>query len=855
MSPGKAPALFKCVKCGKTYNKRTSLQSHMETHSDKFHECDQCEKKYKRGSALFGHKQRTHAEAGHFECDTCGRLYPHKQALYNHKRVHSNPDFECPVCDKKMHARNAPQHMETHTGKVHECDQCEKKYRWSGGLRQHKRAAHAQAGRFECDECGKLYPHKKALYGHKRYHSDTDFECPVCGKKMHARSAPQHMETHTGKLHECDQCEKKYKRRGDLRQHKRTAHAEAGRFECDECGKLYPHKKALRDHKRSHSNKFKCPVCDKKMPPRSSSRHMESHTDSRFTCDPECGLHSATRSEYAEHLKSRHAEQHPLTCKCVSINVMVAKHVATNLGNVAFVEADGTMKCTDGDCDFATTCSRQMESHKEQCHHDVYRPALRCCRCETWFTRPSNLRSHDATMHQGERRFKCDKCGYVTNQKRNFIRHQTSCEHGKALGNIRLKRSGPTTENLHVLKQSPHTVYQFGSELGEGGFGTVYKAVKKGEDPSVKYAIKAVGPNGGKSAELEAKCMRKFEHKNVMALLEYYEWEKKGRLTCFIVMECYRPGSLTTMQKLVQFEESQVLYVLKEVACGLEHLHSAGVIHRDLKSANVLVNERAEVKIADFGVSTDERIAYNFRGTRGWVAPEVAAAALTGITGLKSAYTQKADVYSVGVLAVDCFLSRETLPTVQYCFLRRVYFFFWDFYHKKKVESEFFVETQLQRIEDDRHLQLSVSFKRLVKSCLAPMTTRLSAAAVQKVFAVKRASAEPFKELEERGETNRPSSKADDRHRRIELVLLANASVRTSNDVRFSNRLIYFVRRPPPAAIVLVDVKSLLGPCPTQSASADVNGDVEPLLCGCGWHPPPTANGEYDGGVQSLPRV
>ncbi|KAH7699051.1 Protein kinase [Aphelenchoides avenae] len=614
--------------------------------------------------------------------------------------------FKCPTCGKEFSKYSSHRsHREIHSDVLHACDQCEKKYKHRSTLHEHKRTAHAQAGRFECDECGKLFPHKKVLRDHKR------------------------------KRHECDQCEKKYKRRNSLRAHKQTAHAQPGRYECDECGKLCPHKRALDSHKRVHSDDFECRVCNKKMHPGNASRHMKTHTDSRFVCDSECGLQSATRSEYREHLKREHAAQHPSTCKCIWVNLVRAQQVATKLGNTSFLETDGTMKCTDGSCDFETTCTRRMESHKEQCHHDAYQPALRCSSCQTWFTYPSTMKSHYADKHQGERRFRCNDCGYITNGKRNFTRHQTSCQQGKALGNTRLRRKKPTTENLDVKKESPRDVYKFGSNLGEGGFGTVYKAVKKGEDPSVKYAIKEVGPNGGKSAELEAKCMRQFAHKNVMALLEYYEWEKKGRITRFIVMECCRPGSLTVMQRLVQFrfEESHVLYVLKEVTCGLEHLHSAGVIHRDLKSANVLVNERAEVKIADFGVSTDQRIAYNFRGTRGWVAPEVAAAALTGITGLKSAYTQKADVYSVGVLAIDCFLPRETLPT--------------DFFHKKKVESESFAETQLQRIEDDRHLQLSVSFKRLVKSCLAPMTTRLSAAAVQKVLAIKWASAEPFKEL------------------------------------------------------------------------------------------------------------
>ncbi|KAH7721445.1 zinc finger protein 28 [Aphelenchoides avenae] len=376
MSLTKAPTLFKCVQCGKEYNKVSSLRVHMWAHRGKLHECDQCDKKYKRREALLEHKQIEHTEDGHFECDECEKKYTRRRTLLEHKRI-----------------------------------------------------AHAQVGKFECEQCGK-----------------------------------------------------KYRWRGSLREHKKNAHAQAGRFKCNECGKSYPHKVALRNHKRYHSE----------------------HT--LFTCDSECGLQSATRSEYLEHLRCRHAAQHPAICKCVSLNAKRVQHVATNLGNSVFAEADGTMKCIDGGCDFETTCARRMESHKEQCHHDSYQPVLHCASCKTWFTCPSGLRSHNAVKHQGERRFKCDQCGYITNNQFGFTKHQTSCQQGKALGNIRLKRAAPTTEKLDVKKESPRDV----------GFGKVYEALKKGKYPPVKYAIKEVGPKGGKSAELEAKRMRQFQHKVVV---------------------------------------------------------------------------------------------------------------------------------------------------------------------------------------------------------------------------------------------------------------------------------------------------------------------------------------------------
>ncbi|KAH7698575.1 Protein kinase [Aphelenchoides avenae] len=556
MSLAKVPPLFKCVQCGKEYNKRSSWQSHMETHGGKLHECDRCEKKYKRRQELLRHKRTAHAEPGQFECDECGKICPQKHALKNHKRG-AHPAFECPVCGKKVRRSNASHHMETHIGQP-----C------------------------ECDVCGSTHRNPLALVQHKKY-------------------------AHSKATHQCEHCGKTFGRACDLQRHVATHDERRKEYRCVRCPRTFKTLKGRENHVGiEHSgNIFSVPL----------DIHRTILVDYRFTCDTGCGLNSATRSQYLEHLRSQHAKQHPATCKCVSIDVMLAQQVAMKLGNTAFVEAAGTLKCNDGACDFTTTCARQMESHKEQCHRDVYLPTLRCSSCDTWFSEPWSLKRHNADKHQGERRFKCVKCGYVTNYKAYFNKHQTSCEEGRAVGNRKLKRAEPTTEMLDAKKDSPHGVYRFESQIGEGGFGTVYKAVKKGQHLAVKYAIKEVGPNGGKSAELEAKLMRQFEHKasaafvsgNLMTLLEYYECEEKGRLTRFIVMEYCRPGSLTSMQKLAQFqfEEPHVLYVLKEVTCGLERLHFAGVIHRDLKSANVLVNERAEVKISDFGVSTDERIA------------------------------------------------------------------------------------------------------------------------------------------------------------------------------------------------------------------------------------------------------
>ena len=146
--------------------------------------------------------------------------------------------------------------------------------------------------------------------------------------------------------------------------------------------------------------------------------------------------------------------------------------------------------------------------------------------------------------------------------------------------------------------------FEVAGVLGEGAMGVVYL----GHDPHIErpVAIKTLRTHGGGASDedlkerflKEAKLAGRLQHPNVVTIYEAGQDEGVP----YIAMEYVDGEPLTRLLRSSEFTLRERVEVVREVALALEHAHSRGVLHRDVKPANILLTRDRRVKVADFGI-------------------------------------------------------------------------------------------------------------------------------------------------------------------------------------------------------------------------------------------------------------
>lgn len=203
----------------------------------------------------------------------------------------------------------------------------------------------------------------------------------------------------------------------------------------------------------------------------------------------------------------------------------------------------------------------------------------------------------------------------------------------------------PTLDELNAAFDG----YYFSDLIAIGGMGAVYKATQESldRDVAVKVLPRRYAKNDDfvKAFNAEAKVLAKLNHPNLVKIYDFGVSE--GML--YLVMEYIDGENLQSFIQRGLLDSKATAKITYEVAQGLNEAHKKGIVHRDIKPGNILIQPDLGVKVIDFGISKTAgftKASKNIYGTLGYAAPEV--------TQQPELIDQRTDIYALGALMCYC---------------------------------------------------------------------------------------------------------------------------------------------------------------------------------------------------------
>ncbi|XP_052151803.1 probable LRR receptor-like serine/threonine-protein kinase At1g67720 [Oryza glaberrima] len=218
---------------------------------------------------------------------------------------------------------------------------------------------------------------------------------------------------------------------------------------------------------------------------------------------------------------------------------------------------------------------------------------------------------------------------------------------------------GPLEFEVRELEEATS---KFARKIGSGGFGVVYYGrLGDGREIAVKVASSNESIQGKKQLANEVALLSRIHHRNLVAFLGYC-WERDSS-SYMLVYEYMHNGSLKEQLQMMSMSWLRRLQVAEDAAKGIEYLHcgcTPAIIHRDIKTSNILLDAHMRAKVSDLGLSksnkatnsTTNTITTHVRGTLGYLDPHYY---------VSQQLTHKSDLYSFGIILLELISGRPPI--------------------------------------------------------------------------------------------------------------------------------------------------------------------------------------------------